>query len=531
MRQSMKDIKIVLFLCSWGPHAAYQTLQDNMAPIPGDVKMVRIPCTGRISKALLLKSFEMGADGVALVGCEPGTCRYGTGTDNAYEHVKDTRGILDLLGLGRNRLRLATFLPDESEKLLNFLSGFSKEIAEMGESPVIPDSADAPIQETDRELNHILSTHDVYACQDCGKCSSSCPLTLSGKLFSPRAMAGEVISGRFEDPSVKKDVWSCLTCGLCYDRCPSGVNFSEFVRDLRVFLQERSVEPQLAHGGFFQSLMRTMTSEKLQTSHWEWLPSDIEVNPESKILFFGGCAPYFDLFFRQHLETRTQDILEDSLRLLNFFDIHPSLIPDERCCGHDLLWSGDKKNFLKLAKLNAEVLNDLGVEEIVTACPECYRTLHHDYGDFGIQLNPRVTHIYELLEKEIDKGAVGFKKMENRITFQDPCRLSRFENRPDLPRKLMARLNPEGFQEMQDFGSSAVCCGNSAWVGCDAFSKALQVKRIRQAVQTKSDLLVTACPKCQIHLRCAMEDPFLGEELKMEMADLTSVLVRSIQWE
>ena len=84
---------------------------------------------------------------------------------------------------------------------------------------------------------------------------------------------------------------------------------------------------------------------------------------------------------------------------------------------------------------------------------------------------------------------------------------------------------------MQDFGASAVCCGNSAWVGCDAFSKALQVKRIRQAIRTKSDLLVTACPKCQIHLRCAMEDPFLGEELNMEMADLTSVLVRSIQWE
>ncbi len=527
----MKDMKIILFLCSWGPHAAYQALQDNMASIPGDIKMVRIPCAGRISKALLFKSFEMGADGVALVGCEPGSCRYGTGTDNAHEHVKDTRGILDLLGLGSSRLRLTTFLPDESEKLLAFLTDFAREIAEMGESPVIPVSEDGDRKETDPVLKNILSTHDVYACQDCGKCSSACPLTLSGKLFSPRALAGAVISGRFDEPEVKKDVWSCLTCGLCYDRCPSGVNFSEFVRDLRVFLQERNVDPHLSHGGFFQSLMRTMSSENLKISHWEWLPSDIQGDPESKTLFFGGCAPYFDLFFRKHLGTRTRDILVDSLRLLNFFDIHPLLIPGERCCGHDLLWSGDKENFLKLAKLNAEMLNDSGVEEIVTACPECYRTLRRDYEGFGIHLNARVTHIYELLETEIDKGAVGFRKMENRITFQDPCRLSRLENRADLPRKLIDRLNPQAFTEMQDFGSSAVCCGNSAWVGCDAFSKALQVKRIRQAIRTKSDLLVTACPKCQIHLRCAMEDPFLGEELNMEMADLTSVLVRSIQWE
>ena len=103
-------MRIILFLCSWGPHAAYQTLQDMASQIPAEIKMVRIPCTGRISKALLLKPFEMGADGVALVGCEPGSCRYGTGTATAENNVEDTRSILDLLGLGQDRLRLDTFI-------------------------------------------------------------------------------------------------------------------------------------------------------------------------------------------------------------------------------------------------------------------------------------------------------------------------------------------------------------------------------------------------------------------------------------
>jgi len=58
----MKDIKIILFLCNWGPYTAYQTLQDKEGKIPTEIKMVRIPCTGRISKALLFKAFEMGAD-------------------------------------------------------------------------------------------------------------------------------------------------------------------------------------------------------------------------------------------------------------------------------------------------------------------------------------------------------------------------------------------------------------------------------------------------------------------------------------
>jgi heterodisulfide reductase subunit B len=84
---------------------------------------------------------------------------------------------------------------------------------------------------------------------------------------------------------------------------------------------------------------------------------------------------------------------------------------------------------------------------------------------------------------------------------------------------------------MQNKGSSAICCGNCAWTGCDAFSKALQIKRLRQAHDSGSDLMVTACPKCQIHLRCAMEDPFLGEELNMEMIDLTGIIAKTICWE
>jgi len=518
-------------MCNWGPHAAYQTLQDTAARIPDEIRMVRIPCVGRISKALLLKSFEMGANGVALVGCEPGSCRYGTGSSNAQGHVEDTRGILELLGLGKDRLRLTTFLPDESERLLEFLQRFSAEIRDMGPSPIVPAEEWIPENQGDDVVKEIVSAHDVYACQDCGKCSSACPLTLSGKPFSPRAIASAVIAGHIDLDSVQKDIWSCLTCGLCYDRCPSAVNFAAFIRDLRNFLAKRNTDPYASHGGFFHSLMRTMTSEDLDIQHWEWLPGDIRTDPESKILFFGGCAPYFDIFFRTHLGVQTRDILVDSLRLLNFFDIYPALLKDERCCGHDLLWSGDKKNFLRLAQLNVHALNEMGIEEVITACPECFRTLARDYPEQGITPGFKVTHIFDLLEKEIDKGAVGFKELDRKLTFQDPCRLSRFENRPDLPRKLINRLNPVSFDEMPDHGTNAVCCGNSAWIGCDAFSKALQVKRIRQAHDTGGDLLVTACPKCQIHLRCAMEDPFLGKDLEMDMMDLTSVLAKTIEWE
>ena len=527
------DLKIILFLCNWGPHAAYQTLQDNVtqAEIPLEIKMVRIPCAGRINKALLLKPFEMGADGVALVGCEPGSCRYGTGTDTSERNAEEARGILDLLGLGQDRLRLGTFMPDQPEALLQFLIDFSKVILTVGKSPVTQSPKTEPTTESRDLINQIVAAHDAYACQDCGKCSSACPLTLAGKPFSPRAMVNAIIGGDINKASVQKDIWSCLTCGLCYDRCPSAVNFPNFIQDMRHLLKQMNMLDLKSHGGFFQSLMRTMTTEELKIKHWEWLPDDIQLDNESKVLFFGGCAPYFDIFFGRHLKVKTQEILLDSLRLLNFFDIHPAVLQDERCCGHDLLWSGDRENFRKLAELNVAAIHESGVEKVVTACPECYRTLSHDYPKQGIETNFEVIHIFELLQKEIDKGAVGFTKFKKSFTFQDPCRLSRLADRADLPRKLINRIHPQQFNEMQDQAGSAVCCGNCAWTGCDSFSKALQMKRIRQARDTKSDVLVTACPKCQIHLSCAMEDPFFGKDLSMEMMDLTSILAKTIQWE
>jgi len=335
----MDTLKIILFMCNWGPHAAFQTLLDDGSEIPPQVRMVRIPCSGRISKSLLFKAFEMGADGVALVGCEPGSCRYGNGPNLAQFHVNDTRDILDLLGLGKERLRWGTFLPEQSSSLLSFLQDFTGAVAQMGRSPVVPQSKIAAVPVPREQTMQQVVAHDVYACQECGKCTSACPLALAGKPFSPRAIANSVISGTSNGESVAKDVWACLTCGLCYDRCPSAVNFPNFVRDLRQAHHDCGQCGHEPHDGFFHALMRTMTSPDLQVRHWDWVPKDLGVDPEGKLLFFGGCAPYFDTFFRHHMPTRTQDILLDSIRLLNFFDITPRLLSRERCCGHDLLWS------------------------------------------------------------------------------------------------------------------------------------------------------------------------------------------------
>jgi heterodisulfide reductase subunit D len=94
--------------------------------------MVRTPCTGRIDRAMMLKAFAKGADGVAVVGCEPGTCRYGSGTATSQRNTWDVQNILDIMGLGGERLRFAAFLPEQSEEMLAFLQNFSTDIRKLG---------------------------------------------------------------------------------------------------------------------------------------------------------------------------------------------------------------------------------------------------------------------------------------------------------------------------------------------------------------------------------------------------------------
>ena len=528
----MDNIKIIVFLCNWGPHAAFQTMQENHDQIPPEVKMVRIPCIGRISKALLFKAFEMGADGVALVGCQSGGCRYGSGTVNGEINTADTRKIIELLGLGKERMRLATFLPDQVEKLHNFLTSFSLDIKQMGPSPILPDAPFKAHSLSFEKISGILTKYNAYGCQDCGKCTSACPLALSGKTYSPRLLVNAIIGGELESEAVKQDIWSCLTCGLCYQICPSDVNFPAFIGDLRaeIFYADNSERHQ-AHGGFFQSLMRSMTTPALKPQTHQSIPEDVEIDQKSDTLFFGGCGPYFDVFFQNHYRVNSSSIIHDGLRLLNFFDIKPGIMEHERCCGHDLLWTGDHRNFLKLARLNVEAIKRRGIKELITACPECYRTIAYDYPKYGIDVDFKVTHLYEILENEIDKGAVAFKTLDQKITYQDACRLNSSPEIKDLPGKLLSRIKTRDLAEENIHQQTSVCCGNCAWTGCDAFSKALQVKKLRQARSTGSRLLITSCPKCQVHLRCAMEDPLLGPELIMEITDLTNLIAKTIYWE
>jgi heterodisulfide reductase subunit D len=382
----------------------------------------------------------------------------------------------------------------------------------------------------DPRIKRLIQDRSLSMCLECGKCSSSCPRMLTGKEYSPRILAHKLIAEPDSEAYIENSVWECLTCGLCEERCPSGVEISGFIREMRTLLAgTKGLKGYRSHDGALHSWMRLMTSPDLEQNRLDWIGDELKVAQSGSLAFFTGCAPYFDVFF-SGIDVDTLSIARDSIRLLNFLDIVPVVMGEERCCGHDLLWTGDRENFETLCRLNYEEFQAAGVEEVVVSCPECYQVLGQFMPEVIPKMNLKVTLLSDLLQREIGKGGVAFKPLKRRATYQDPCRLARAAGGCETPRALLDMIPDLTIKEMKNSGRSAVCCGNNGFINCDAYSKRIQVERLQEARATRSDLLITACPKCMIHLTCAMRDPYRHGSLSMEIRDLASVLADQIEW-
>ena len=378
------------------------------------------------------------------------------------------------------------------------------------------------------ELRSIRQSTNAWACYDCGKCTSSCPIARAGADYSPRrhvlsanlGSEGEAIS----DPSI----FSCLTCMQCDVRCPAGVDYTRLVRDLRALSQtEGTVEPDCPHGGALQSVMRMMASGGPTQNRLEWLEDDLKTSPDTgAVFFFTGCAMYYDAFFPE-LEVTTVEGLKAGVRVLNALGYEPVVSVDERCCGHDLLWNGDRESFEKLARHNIELVQASGASLLVTSCAECLRTWKLDYEPFFNGARPQMVHLTELASEKLDRLQLTSCE-EKKLTYQDPCRLGRHLGIYEPPRTLLNAVPDVELVEMPRHANRALCCAGGTWSSCDRFAKQIQVDRLKEARATGADAMVTACPKCQVHFKCAMKGHEGDNDLTIEMKDIAEVVASAL---
>ncbi len=314
---------------------------------------------------------------------------------------------------------------------------------------------------------------------------------------------------------------------MCQQRCPSDIDYVLFTKLVRADASSDGQEAKCSHGGALQSLMKIMTAGELKQNRLEWITSDLKTSEKSEYLYFVGCLPYFDVFFSD-IKANSLDSARSTLKILNFLGIEPQVLPNERCCGHDLLWMGDIENFKRLAKHNIDQIKKSGAKKIITSCPECLVSLKIDYPEFFGKMDYEVMHISELISNELTQNKTKLNKVEKKITYQDPCRLGRFLGIYDPPRKVMCSVPGMELLEMPKSGKNAICCGTSSWVNCDIYSKMIQTNRLKEAKNTGAEVLITACPKCQIHFSCTQNAEGYPEELKLRVIDLTTLFAEAI---
>lgn len=117
-----KKDDIIAFLCKWSSYNAADKAGQERLSYPENVKIIRIPCTGRVSAQMILKAYESGAKSVLIAGCPPDACHYFTGNFKARKRVEALRGMIKQFGIDPETLAIEWIGKDESKKFVEIVT-------------------------------------------------------------------------------------------------------------------------------------------------------------------------------------------------------------------------------------------------------------------------------------------------------------------------------------------------------------------------------------------------------------------------
>jgi len=369
-----------------------------------------------------------------------------------------------------------------------------------------------------------LTKQQIDYCMECGVCTGSCPISYDRPGFSPRQMIKRTLVEPDGDILQSSDLWACLSCSRCSDRCPVGIDFPKFIRTYREKALAAVNLPRKSHHGIFQTIT-SLQSGSLQQNRTAWARETGKISDTGDYFLFVGCLPYQDVVFK-YLDLAMIDVAKSVLTILNKMGIEPVVSDDERCCGHDAFWGGEDELCASLAAKNVETIRKSGASTVIFICPEGYSMFRETYPDIVGELGFDIVHISEFLAEKMPEANIDFTASDGGdVTYHDPCRLGRRSGIYEEPRQLISMVPGVELREMENNRENAVCCGTTAWMECSSCSKTMQIQRLKEAERAGADTIITACPKCQIHLSCAKSNMDIDVEIK----DLYAYLSENIQ--
>lgn len=128
-------LRIVGFLCNWCSYGGADTAGVCRFKQPTDLRIIRIPCTGRMDPLFAVKALVYGADGVLVSGCHPNDCHYAVGNFYARRRLEMLKRFLPFVGLDAGRFRYTWVSASEGQLWQSVVGDFSEAIHQLGANP------------------------------------------------------------------------------------------------------------------------------------------------------------------------------------------------------------------------------------------------------------------------------------------------------------------------------------------------------------------------------------------------------------
>ncbi len=128
--------EIVAFCCEYCAYAAADLAGSMRLTYPTNVKIVKVPCSGRVDIIHILKALESGADGVYVAGCLEEQCHFLTGNLRARKRVEHVKKLLDECGIGGERVAMYNLSSSQGPRFAEIAREMTEKIRELGPNPV-----------------------------------------------------------------------------------------------------------------------------------------------------------------------------------------------------------------------------------------------------------------------------------------------------------------------------------------------------------------------------------------------------------